>query len=219
MIAREGYVVVGVSLLAALAFLYSGAYFPAAAAFVLAGVLGWLHASPRRAIPASPRGLLSPVDGRVCRVEPFHDPWLDRDVLRIGIEIRPPGITVLHSVIEGKIKDLWTAYGPLGESQLKHSLDASPDCYALFIQTDEDEDVVIAVSSRWPLSRCRFDKGPGERVGQGSRIGFVYFASAVDVLVPSASPSNVAPGDRVRAIESILGQIRQEQDRHRPHGD
>jgi len=41
----------------------------------------------------------------------------------------------------------------------------------------------------------------------------------VDVLVPSDSPSRVAPGDRVRAIESILGQIRQEQDRRGPHGD
>lgn len=209
MIAREGYVVVGVSLLAALAFGYSGAFFPAAAAFVVSGLLAWLHASPRRKIPASPRGLLSPVDGRVVCVEPFHNPWLDRDMLRIGIGIRPPGVTVLHNVIEGKVKDLWTRYGPLGESKPTRSLDASPDCYALWIQTDEGEDVVIAVSSRWPVSRCRFDKAPGERMGQGSRMGFVYFASAVDVLVPSASSPNVTPGDRVRAIESILGQIKQ----------
>lgn len=210
MIAREGHLAVGAALAAGVAFSYVGVLVPAVAAFAAGGLLAWLYASPRRQVPASPRGLLSPVDGRIARVEPFHNPWLDRDVLRIGIDVRPPGITVLHSVTEGKIKDLWTGYGPLGESQLRRSLDASPDCYALWVQTDEGEDVVLAVSSRWPVSRCRFDKAPGERVGQGKRVGFVYFASSVDILVPSGSSSGVAPLERVRAVETILGQIRPE---------
>lgn len=210
MIAREGYGFIGVPLVAGVALSYSGAYASAAGAFLVSAALIWLYASPWRKIPATPRGLLSPVDGRIARVESFRNPWLDREMLRIGIKLRPPGITVIYSVVEGKIKDLWTEYGPLGESQLKHSLDASPDCYALWIQTDEGEDVVIAISSRWPISRCRFDNAPGERVGQGSRMGFVYFASTVDILVPTDSSAEVETGARVRAVESVLGKIRHE---------
>lgn len=219
MIAREGYVFVGVPLVAGLALGYAGDYLSSAAAFLVTGLLIWLYASPRRTIPASPRGLLSPVDGRISRVEAFRDPWLKREVLRISIDLQPPGVTVIYSVVEGKLKDLWTEYGPLGESQLKHSLDASPDCYALWVQTDEGEDVVIAISSRWPVSRCRFDHAPGERVGQGYRLGFVYFASCVDILVPTGSSAEVETGARVRAIESILGKIGREQAQGPSRGD
>lgn len=219
MIAREGHIVIGAALLTALGFSYAGAVVPAAGAVAVSGVLAWLYAAPRRKIPASPRGVLSPVDGVVARVESYHNPWLERDVTRIDIRIRAPGITQLHSVTEGKIKDLWTRYGPLGEKQLRRSLDASPDCYALWVQTDEGDDVVVAVSSRWPVSRCRFDNAPGERVGQGNRLGFVYFASNVDILVPADSSPKVAPGDRVRAMESVLAEHGQNSSPEHPRGD
>ena len=49
----------------------------------------------------------------------------------------------------------------------------------LWVQTDEGEDIVFAISSHFPVSRARFDQAPGERVGQGARSGFIYFASVI----------------------------------------
>ncbi|MDX1512706.1 MAG: phosphatidylserine decarboxylase [Gammaproteobacteria bacterium] len=207
MIAREGYVPLGLTLLLAAGFGFSGAWLPGGAAVGASVLLFWLYLEGRRQVPAAPRGILAPVDGLVRHVEPSGNPWLEGEMLRISVSVSPPGIKLLHSVVEGKIKDLWTRYGPFGESQLKRSLDASPDCYALWVQTDDGDDVIVAVSSRWPVSRCRFDKSPGERLGHGNRFGFVYFGSSVDVLVPPDSTARVAVGDRVRAAESILAEL------------
>jgi phosphatidylserine decarboxylase len=207
MIAREGRVAVGIALLGALWSLYAGAKLLTALALAVFALLVWLYASPRRKAPAVALGLLCPVDGRVTRVEPYRDPWLERDALRIGIALTPPGWTVLYSVTEGTIKGFWTKRGAFGEGRLKRSLDASPDCYALQVQTDEGDDVVLAVSSRWPVSRCRFDRSPGERVGQGIRFGFFYFASTADVLAPPGSAPLVAVGDRVRAVSTVLAKL------------
>lgn len=199
--------VVAVTLAAGLALAYVGVYAAAAPVFLLSVALAWLHALPRRQAPAAPRALLSPVDGRVARVEPHRDPWLERDVLRISIALTPPGITVFFSPTEGEAGGFWTRFGPFGEARLKRSLSASPDCYALHVKTDEGDDVVTVVSSRWPVSRCRFDRSPGERVGQGARLGFVYFASTFELLAPAASAPRVDVGARVRAVTTPLADL------------
>ncbi len=208
MIAREGTAAVVVALAAGFVLLYYQMLYAAAALFALSAILIWLHRVPRRRPPASPLGLLSPVDGRVALIEPYQDTWLDRRALRISIEIAPPGITVFFSPAEGKVQRFWTDYAPFGENRLKRSLRASPDCYAVQVQSDEGDDVLTAVSSRWPLSRCRFDRSPGERIGQGARFGFVYFASSFELLAPEDTAPRVAVGDRVRAVSTVLAELK-----------
>ncbi len=208
MIAREGIIAVVVALVAALALLYFDALYAAALALAAGGVLVWLYWVPRRRPPAMPLGLLSPVDGRVARVGPYDDSWLDRRCLRISIQVAPPGITAFFSAMEGKVQRFWTSFGPFDERRLKRSLGASPDCYAAHVQSDEGDDVLMAVSSRWPLSRCRFQRSPGERIGQGRRFGFVYFATFVDVLAPANAVPRVEEGQRVRAVSSVLAELK-----------
>jgi len=208
MIAREGFFAVVVTLAAGVASVYFKAIYSAAFAFGLSALLFWLYRVPRRRPPAVPLGLLSPVDGRVAFVESYEDPWLKRPVLRISIEVRPPGITVFFSASEGKVKHYWTNFGPFGEARLGRSLSASPDCYAVNVQSDEGDDVVMAASSRWPVSRCRFDRSPGERIGQGGRFGFVYFASSFELLAPVDATPRVEVGDHVRAVSSLLAELK-----------
>lgn len=210
MIAREGTIAVVAVLTTGLALVYFDLIYPAALAFALGAVLIWLYRVPRRRAPAVPLGLLSPVDGRVARIEPYQDTWLDRPALRISIEVSPPGITVFFSAAEGKVQHVWNNYGPFGEAQLKRSLRASPDCYVVQVQSDEGDDVVMAVSSRWPLSRCRFHRSPGERIGQGARFGFVYFASSFELLAPADAMPRVDVGDRVQAISSMLAELKRD---------
>ncbi len=208
MIAKEGIIAVMAAAAAGLALLYYDVLYAAALMLAAGGVLIWLYWVPRRRPPAMPLGLLSPVDGRISRIEPYDDSWLDRRCLRISIQIAPPGITVFFSAMEGKVQRFWTSFGPFGEERLKHSLSASPDCYAAHVQSDEGDDVLTAVSSRWPLSRCRFDRSPGERIGQGGRFGFVYFATSVELLAPANATPRVEVGQRVRAVSSVLAELK-----------
>jgi phosphatidylserine decarboxylase len=191
-----------------LALIYLQVVYAAAGAFGLGAVLIWFYRVPRRRPPTEPLGLLSPVDGRVARIEPYEDSWLERPALRISIEVAPPGIMVFFSATEGKVQRYWTSYGPFGDGQLKTSLSASPDCYAAHVKTDEGHDVLMVVSSRWPLSRCRFHRSPGERVGQGGRFGFVYFASSFELLAPEDAMPRIKVGEQVHAISSLLAELK-----------
>ena len=164
----------------------------------------WEH-RPQR--PAEPKGLLSPIRGRVRKVDTRFDPWLERSVQRVQIEIPFPGIVPLRSPSEAKVMDLYTRIGAYGSEQRACLADESPDCYAQWLRTDEDEDVVVAVSSKFPVSRARFEHAPGERVGQGARSGFIYFASRVDILIPNDAELLVAVGDKMETGQSIIARL------------
>ena len=164
----------------------------------------WEH---RPLLPSQPMAVLSPVHGRVLSVDAYRDTWLERQALRIGIAVSFPGIVPLRSPVEAKVMDWYTRIGVFGTTQRPCAPDESPDCYAQWLQTDEGDDVVFAISSRFPLSRARFDHAPGERVGQGARSGFFYFASVVDILIPDSSSASVVVGDPVEAGESVLARL------------
>ncbi len=207
MILREGLVPLAATAVAVLVVGGKVGWLPALPLLgVLAGV-AWIYWEHRPPVPADPRGLLSPIAGRVVSVGADRDPFLDRAVLRIRVRAALPGIVPLRSPTEGKVMDLFTRRGALGEPQRACAPNESPDCYGQWLRTDEGEDVVYVVSSHWPVSRARFDQAPGERVGQGDRSGFIYFASVADVLVPDGSRAAVEAGDRVAAGESVLARL------------
>lgn len=172
--------------------------------------LAWLYRAPLASPPKDPLALLAPVSGRVVEVGETRDPWLERSVGRVRVAMAFPGIGAVASPIEGKIMDYWTADEPFPAIRGQASASRSPSCYAVWVQTDEGDDVVFAVSSRMPVSRFKLDMAPGERVGHGRRNGFVYFASFVDVLVPAAATLEVTPGERVAAVSTVLARIMHE---------
>ena len=171
---------------------------------VLLGRIFWL---PVLRMTPDPLGILSPVSGKVTGIEADTDPFRDCPVIRIRLRPAPPGITLLRYPIEGQVQDIYLRSGVLGATLRPTTVNESPDCYAQCLRTDEGEEVLYAVSSRWPVSRCSLDRSPGERAGQGQRAGFFYFASFVDVLMPTESLVQVAVGDRVRAGESQLARL------------
>ena len=193
-----------------------------AATWLLHGSAGWLAALPlwllfawllriywerRPPVPAEPDAVLSPVPGRVVQVVEQDDPWLDRRALRVSIKLAFPGIVPLRSPTEAKVLDTYTRRGAFGGTQRVCREHESPDCYGQWLQTDEGEDVLYAVSSHLPLSRARFEYAPGERVGQGQRCGFFYGASVADVLMPVDCTAAVSVGDRVEAGQSVLARL------------
>ncbi|RMG29781.1 MAG: phosphatidylserine decarboxylase family protein [Gammaproteobacteria bacterium] len=190
-IAREGWPVLGLAVLAAVALWQ---YFGFAWSLPLWGVailLAWLFRDPRREIPSVPLGVLSPADGQVESVQEVQDPYLGRPAVRIRIAMSHTGVFATRSPVEGKVMDLVHAR----DSGLPHGV---------WIRTDEGDDVVVAMY-RGPMHsvpRCyiRF----GDRVGQGQRCGYVMLGSRVDVYVPANSKIRVQAGDRVRAGADVI---------------
>jgi len=172
----------------------AGAIASAPLVALLAATL-WIYFEPLRVVPPSPLGIVSPVDGHVRSVAPGLDPWLNREALIMSIVPRRFGIGALRSPTEGKVMDFWAdAPGACGGS------------YAIWIQTDEGDDVAMCVRTRRrALFRC--DVAPGERIGQGQRNGFVYFARRVDVYVPASARACIADGGAVLGATDVIAKL------------
>lgn len=194
-IVREGRIPVFGVLAVALALTASEGIWVAAPVWMLSALLSFLFRELPRSAPASPLAVLSPVDGRIVSVDDCRDPYCERPARCIRIVQDAAGPYGLYAPIEGKLLKVWR--GALaGESHQA----------ALWVQTDELDDIVVAVRRpRLPgYLRCRVHAG--ERVGHGSRCGFAGFGRFLDVYLPVRSRIEAAPGERLRAGQ-VVGRL------------
>lgn len=154
---------------------------------------------PRRRVPAVPLGVISPVDGEVASVEVVEKGVLQGKAHIVTIDVDSLGTYTARCPVEGLIMDL----GSLAE-------DAQADyrTNALWVRSDEGDDVVLQFSGyRFglaPRSMVRF----GERLGQGSRCAYLRLARYAEVHIPIDAKVLVSPGDRVVAGRDVLAKLR-----------
>jgi phosphatidylserine decarboxylase len=207
MIAREGMLPISVVGIAGAASAHFAGVLWSLPLWALAAYLLYLFRETIPDVPNLPLAVLSPGDGRVLNVSPHPDPYLERDAHRVRIVLAGLGIGVLRSPIEGKIMDYRTSAQPFNRPAGPAVSDGSPNCYSVQVRTDEGDDVVFAVSSLRPISRFKLYAAPGERVGIGQRIGFLYFGNIVDLFMPSSAVPGIEVGARTRAGSTVLGHL------------
>lgn len=153
---------------------------------------------PRRAIPASPLGVVSPVDGRIVEVNLADRGVLHGEAHRVLIRIDSFGTYTARAPVEGKIMDLRSVNG---------DRIADYKTNALWIQTDEEHDVVLQfLGYRFgfaPQSLIRF----GERVGQGQRCAYLRLTRFAELHLPIDSTVLVKPGQVVAAGTDLIGKV------------
>lgn len=148
----------------------------------------------KREIPSRPMAVVSPVDGVVKSVSRAEDPYLKREAVVVRIRQHVYGEFNVHSPIEGKVTGRWWP-----ESTREGEEDLPPEHFAIWIQTDEGDDAIVAIDlgGRLQLMHCSVQRG--ERTGQGRRCGLVGFGRPITVYLPSNSRVSVEPGQRVLA--------------------
>lgn len=207
MIAHEGRIpVVTLGAGAIVAAALAGPWAGLAVAALAAGT-AWLFRDPPRAVPARPLGLISPVDGEVRSCREVDDPWLRRPARRVGIHVPFPGLRPLRSPTEGKVMDYRLGHEAYRNRRAYRVPRGTRTSHSLWLRTDEGDDVVLVVSSGWPLHRMVSGVRVGERLGQGQRWAFAYFVSRVDVLFPGRSRFDVEPGQGVLAGADVLATL------------
>lgn len=197
-VAREGIPFLATALLAAwLAFYYLDVIYIIPPVMLL--VLFYLiFRDPRRVIPAVPLGVVSPVDGRVSEVDLVDRGVLQGEAHRVFIEIDTLGTYTARCPVEGNIKDLNTL---AADTVVDYRTNA------LWVQTDEGDDVVLQFRG------YRFGLGPasfvryGERLGQGQRCAYLRLTSVAEVHLPIESKVLVEPGQRVIAGLDLIGKL------------
>lgn len=161
-------------------------------------VLYLVFHDPRRRVPAAPLGVVSPVDGRVVSVELTDKGVLQGEAHVIRIRIDALGTYTARAPVEGKIMDLRS----VGDERL-----ADYRTNALWIQTDEGDDVVLQFSGYRLGLAPRSIIGYGERVGQGQRCAYLRLTRFAEVHLPIAAKVLVGPGEVVIAGAGLIGKV------------
>lgn len=204
-IAREGWwlLAIVIAIAALLTWYYGYLGLPA---WLPVMVLFILLRDPARKVPAVPLGIVSPVDGRITAIESVYDGYVKRDALCVRMHMGLSNVYSVHSPTEGKVINQWLRAARLiGEN--KHQVLTSGKAFALWMQTDEADDVVMVMDAKSLISRPRCYAHSGERVGQGQRCGFVPLGTQVELLLPPNARLNVKVGDAVVAGEQVLATL------------
>lgn len=162
-------------------------------------VFAWLYRDPVRKIPSAPLGLVSPSDGRIIAVGNKYDPFLKRDALCISMQMHWYGVYSLRAVTEGKIMQHWLHQPDNPQtSHLQH---------VIWIQTDEGDDVIVALHAGGRFNRMHCYANAGERIGQGKRCGFIPFGTRIDVYLPKQARSPCSAGDTVKGGSDLIAEF------------
>lgn len=170
----------------------------AVAAAILLLVFVLVFRDPRRDIPAAPLGVVSPVDGRVIDVDLADKGVLHGEAHRIKIRIDSFGTYSARAPVEGKIMNLKT---------VKSEKIVDYRTNALWIQTDEGDDIVLQFHGyRFGLAPRSFIRF-GERVGQGQRCAYLRLTRVAELHLPIKSKILVSPGQLVVAGTDLIGKV------------
>ena len=153
---------------------------------------------PHRDIPAAPRGVVSPVDGRVVTVGLADKGVLQGEAHRIVIRINSFGTYTARCPVEGKIMDL---------NALAAGTVVDYPTNALWVQTDDGDDVVLQFHGyRFGLAPRSFMRF-GERFGQGQRCAYLRLTRFAEVHLPIDSKILVEPGQTVVAGADLIAKV------------
>jgi phosphatidylserine decarboxylase len=205
-IAREGWPFIAIALVVALALSYAGPAWLAAIAWLAALFCLQFFRDPARRVPSQANAVLCPADGRVVKVGPVRDPFLDRDALLVSVFMNVFNVHSNRSPVDGEVAGLWYHAGAFVNAALdKASIENERN--AMHLRTAKGADVTVVQVAGLVARRILCYARSGDRLARGQRYGFIRFGSRVDVYLPPGARPRVAVGDKVRATETVIAEL------------
>jgi phosphatidylserine decarboxylase len=204
-IAREGWPIILVLVgLSALTFLLRWPW--VGGVFLFLGLFTtFFFRDPDRPVPADPRLVLSPADGKVvvAGAAPAGNP-LGEGTSQVSIFLSVFDVHVNRAPIGGRISRVEYNEGLfLPAFQEKASLANEQNSVTI---DDGGRSVTFKQIAGLIARRIVFKKKVGDSVAAGERVGMIKFGSRVDVFLPRDTRLRVKKGDRVVAGVSAIGE-------------
>ncbi|MBC7489158.1 MAG: phosphatidylserine decarboxylase [Glaciimonas sp.] len=204
-IAREGWPFLAIAFALALlvTFVSTGWSIPF---WILALFVLQFFRDPPRVIPQHPGAVISPADGRIVVVEKAHDPYANREALKISVFMNVFNVHSNRAPVDGKIETVQYFPGKFVNADLdKASIENERN--ALVITAVNGQTVTCVQVAGLIARRILCYVKVADVVTHGQRYGFIRFGSRVDVYLPLTAIPKVAVGDKVSATETILAEF------------
>jgi len=162
---------------------------------------------PERNVPQAAGLVVSPADGRVLGVETVEEAeFISGRAARVSIFMNLFDVHVNRFPVSGTVR--YKKYRP--GKFFNASLDkASRDNESLTLGIEGADSVKVLVRQIAGLVARRIvcSVEEGAELQRGERFGMICFGSRLEVYLPPGARWQVAPGDRVKAGESILARL------------
>jgi phosphatidylserine decarboxylase len=172
----------------------------AAGAFV-----AFFFRNPGRALPADPRAVVAPADGRVIEVGEIEGEDGGKR-LRIGVFLSVFDVHVNRAPVAGRVISI-----ERGGSRFLAAFDRRAErenvrC-AVTLETASGARVAVVQIAGLVARRIVCQPEVGEWLARGVRYGLIRFGSRTDVWLPPEAEPCVAAGDRVRGGASVIARL------------
>ncbi len=202
-IAREGWVFIALGIIAALCVNLLAGFQWAWPLWVLVVFMVQFFRDPPRVIPNDPNAVLSPADGRIVSIQNCHDPYTNRETLKISVFMNVFNAHSQRIPVDGKVTHAGYFPGKFFNAALdKSSLENERN--VLVVETPEGQTISFVQVAGLVARRILCYVSMGDEVRRGARYGFIRFGSRVDVYLPLGSHPRVSIGQKVWATSTIL---------------
>lgn len=207
--AKEGWpIIIGVGFVTMVLALM-GWTFAATLCFVVFLFCVQFFRDPARELPDDPLAVVSPVDGRVCKVQTAEDPLTGEQKQMISIFMNVFNVHSQKAPVAGVVQEIVYTPGLFVNADLdKASTDNERN--AVRVTTDEGYDVTFVQVAGLIARRILCYANVGDRLERGERYGFIRFGSRVDVYLPMNAKVSVAIGDKVTGTMTTLARWSQD---------
>ncbi|MCR4331811.1 MAG: phosphatidylserine decarboxylase [Sulfuricaulis sp.] len=161
---------------------------------------------PARAVPGDAKTVVSPADGRIVAVEKAHDPYLDRETIKVSVFMNVFNVHSNRAPVDGEVKQVWYHAGSFINAALDKA-STENERNALWIQADAGADVTCVQVAGLIARRILCYVKAGDRLARGQRYGFIRFGSRLDVYLPPNARIEAALGDKVYAASTVLARL------------
>ena len=161
---------------------------------------------PARDIPADPEAVLSPVDGRIVVVERARDPYRDVDALKISIFMNVFNVHSQRAPVDGTVTQVDYFPGQFVNAALDKA-STENERNAVFATTKSGRELTFVQVAGLVARRILCYTQAGAKLSRGERYGFIRFGSRVDMYLPVDAQAQVAIGDKVTGVSTVLARL------------
>jgi len=177
----------------------------------LAGAVGAFFRDPERRAVADADAVISAADGKVCDISDATIPGTVGEASRsrrVAVFMSPLNVHVNRAPVSGAIVGIEHTAGEFRAAFRDDANEHNERNVILFADRGGRRHAIVQIAgylARRIVCRVRRD----ERVERGQRVGLIMFGSRVDHYFPLDYRVAVKVGERVRAGESVIGELGQ----------
>jgi phosphatidylserine decarboxylase len=174
--------------------------------FILTVFMLYFFRDPERLIPEGEKIFVSPADGKVILIQRVHEEkFLKSDAVEVSIFMSPFDVHVNRAPCDGVVESVVRTPGKF-LSAFKHEASLQNENIAMVLNAKHGRILVRQVAgflARRAVCRAK----PGVSLSKGERYGIIKFSSRLDIYLPKDVRIKVRSGDRVRAGETVVGEL------------